>query len=230
MNTDRLLAVVFVALLALVSASAAASTDELDASELTEELIERYSAMDSFAMEFDQTSHWTLADSTFTTSGTLSVERPGRIAVSYAGGGTIVIRGDSLRAYAPETNQFFVAGIDTASSVIDPARLLKGYRPDPENPILSTRDDPRFDVPPPSGTVSLALRPRERLIEPSRLVVRVDPDQRRVLSILAVAASGDWTRYDIRSERRVGHHPPGTFVLSRPRGAELVTGMPFGGF
>jgi hypothetical protein len=160
-------------------------------------VVERYASFDAFEMSFEQTSYWALADSALTTSGTLFVDRPDLVAVAYEGGGRIVVRGDSLRAFAPESNQFFVAGVDTSSAGIDPAGLLRSYRPDPVAPIRSTRDDPRFVGEPPVGAIGLALLPRNALTEPALLIVRVATEADRVLSILAVASTGDWTRYDI---------------------------------
>ncbi|MBD3367844.1 MAG: hypothetical protein GF405_06685 [Candidatus Eisenbacteria bacterium] len=227
-SIESILVAVLVALSLFSAPDARAG--ELDAAALAASVADRYASLSAYALDFVQTSYWSLADSTVSTSGTLRVERPGRIAVSYGTGGRIVIVGDSLKAYAPESRQFFVARVDTTSSVIDPARLLRSYRTDPETPVLPPQDDPRFGGPPPEGAVTLALLPRDPLAEPSRLVVRVAPASLRVLAILAVAAGGDWTRYDIVDERPVNDHPQGAFALRRPEGAELVTGMPFGGF
>lgn len=228
-RTERCVLIVLLAL-ALAAPTAAASDDAERALQLADAVASRYASLDAFSMDFIQTSYWSLADSTVQTSGTLLVRRPDRIAIEYGTGGRIVIRGDSLRAFAPESGQFFVAGVDTSSSVIDPARVLRAYRPDAEQPIRPARDDPRFGGPPPTGTLTLALRPADRLTDPSLLLVRIDPDALRVRSILAVARGGDWTRYDILREREVSDHEPGTFVLRRPPGAEIVSGMPFGGF
>ena len=237
MSTDgnrTILLLLSLAMLQIASVAVAdeAATTQSDAEvlRLTDAIVSRYESFGAFSMDFVQTSYWSLADSAFVTKGSLHVKRPNHIAVSYADGGRIVILGDSLRAYTPATKQFYVAGIDTASSVIDPARLLRAYRPEASDPLRAAGDDPRFGPETARGLLDLSLRPHDRLSEPSRLVVRVDPRTNRVHSILAISSGSDWTRYDIVAERVVPAHADGTFELLRPEGAETVTAMPFGGF
>jgi hypothetical protein len=103
---------------------------------LVQEIVERYERARSCRLEFEQSNYWALADSTGRTNGVLLLERPSRVSVRYGDGGRIVVRGDTVRVYVPSTRQLFIAPMDSSDVVIDPARLLKSYRPDTDRPFL----------------------------------------------------------------------------------------------
>jgi len=210
-----LAAVVFVVGPAPAAARAMAPEDAASIIECT---LERYRSAESHRIEFLQESYWALADTTYVTSGVLFLERPSSVAVRYADGGGVVSNGETLRVYVAATNQFFVAAVDSSDLLLDPVRLLEAYRPDPESPTPSPED----------SAVTIAMARRRPGTEPARLEVTVDRVSCDLSEIVAIATSGDRTRYAIRKTSRNADLPSDAFRLPKPDGAETIRGFPQG--
>jgi outer membrane lipoprotein-sorting protein len=184
------------------------------ARDLIDIAIDRYEASQRYEIEFVQDTYWALADSTQTIRGILTVSTPSLISVRYVDGGRIVVNAESLWVYVPETNQFFSGPVDSSDVVIDPARLLRQYAPDPTAPL-----DERAD-----GTAVVMLRPLQSAREPSSMTVEIDQRSGLLKAIAARMSTGDRTSYRILDTRFGQRIAANEFTLRRPPGAELIEG------
>jgi len=201
---------------------AARGADALaEAERLVASTVSEYESADAYVIDFRQESYWALADSTQVTTGVLAVARPARASIRYEDGGRIVVRGESLWVYVPQTNQFFSTRLDSMDTFLDPIRLLSGFTLDAEAPFApETVADVR------QRTVT--LRPRPPALEPVRVDVRIDTESFLVRALTAFASSGDRTSYLMGETRLPASIPDSTFVPVRPAGAELIRGGPYG--
>jgi outer membrane lipoprotein-sorting protein len=202
-----------------VAAPAGPAGGGTEASGLLDRVIGRYENASSYVIDFEEDLFWALADTHQVARGELAVERPSLVSVRYDDGGRIVVTAESLRVFVPATNQFFSAPVDSSDVVIDPARLLRQYVPDPSAPVPSGGSG----VP-----VVVALEPRSSGASLGRLLVTIDPEGLVVTQIVASSPTGDRTTYRIGRTRFDVAVPPGDFVLRRPPGAELIRGAPAG--
>jgi outer membrane lipoprotein-sorting protein len=192
------------------------------AARLIASVASRYASTPSYEIDFTQESYWALADSLQVTTGTLSVVRPGRLAIRYADGGRIVAGGDTLRVYVPATNQFFVARLDSTDVLFDPLGLLSAYAPDDVDPFGPGDAGA-------GGRRVVTLRPRPPAVEPARVDVEIDGASGLLRSLTAYSSGGDRTRYALRETRLGADVPDSAFRLILPPGAEIVRGTPYGG-
>jgi outer membrane lipoprotein-sorting protein len=197
-----------------------ASTATLDeAVRLVQEIVERYESARSCRLDFEQSNYWALADSTATTSGVLVLQRPSKVSVRYDDGGRIVVRGDTVRVYVPSTRQLFIAPVDSSDVVIDPARLLKSYRPDTARPFLP----PGVGSP---DTKRLNLRPRDTGLEPTRLEALVNTRTKLIQRLTILWTTGDSVVYAVRETLFDVPIDDREFIIRRPPGVKLVREMP----
>jgi outer membrane lipoprotein-sorting protein len=200
---------------------ASAGGDALvQAAGLVSEIVDRYERARSCRLEFEQSNYWALADSTYTTGGTLLLERPNKVSVRYADGSRIVVREDSVRVYVPSTRQLFIAPVDSSDVAIDPARLLKSYRPDTEQPFLPIGQGESTDL------RRLNLKPRTAGLEPTRLEALVDARRSLVQKLTVMWSTGDSVVYNVRETRFDVQIDKDEFVIHRPPGVKLVREMP----
>ncbi len=186
---------------------------------IVERVLESYAGAESYTIEFAQESYWALADTVSLSSARLVLVKPALLSVSYDDGGRIVSNGESLRIYVPATGQFFVSRIGSAGVVLDPAAILSNYRPDPRIPIIARSEE--------QDTVTIALRPRERFAEPTRIDVTIDTKTWILVALTAHSTAGDRSSYVLKSTIFEAPVAPGEFVLVRPEGAQLLTGSPY---
>ncbi len=191
--------------------------------EITETILERvlegYAAAESYTIEFAQESYWALADTVSLSSARLVLVKPALLSVSYDDGGRIVSNGESLRIYVPATGQFFVSRIGSAGVVLDPAAILSNYKPDPHIPMITSSEA--------QNVVTIALRPKERFAEPTRIDVTIDTEAWIVIGLTAHSTAGDRSSYILKSTTFEAPVAQGEFVLVRPEGAQLLTGSPY---
>lgn len=185
---------------------------------LIELVAERYESEPTCRITFTQETYWALADTTVSVAGTLLLERPSHLSVSYEDGSAVVSDGDSLWVYAAATGQFFATEVAEEDVVIDPARLLRQYVPAP--------DDPLTDAGNPGGSdrKTLHMVPATPTQEPARLEVTVDPKALLVTGIVARSRSGDFTTYRIKDTRFGVPTDASDFTLTLPPGAERLGG------
>ena len=192
-------------------------------SEMTETIIERvlesYAAAESYTIEFAQESYWALADTVSLSSARLVLVKPALLSVSYDDGGRIVSNGESLRVYVPATGQFFVSRIGSAGVVLDPAAILSNYKPDPHIPMITSSEA--------QNMVTIALHPKERFAEPTRIDVTIDTEAWIVIKLTAYSTAGDRSSYIFKSTTFEAPVAQSEFVLVRPEGAQLLTGSPY---
>jgi outer membrane lipoprotein-sorting protein len=212
----------------LLSSGAAAGADPRAGSSLEEaerliaSVASRYAAAPSYEIDFTQESYWALADSMQTAAGTLAVVRPRSIAIRYVDGGRIVANGGTLNVYVPQTDQFFIAPLDSTDVLFDPVGLLSAYAPDATDPFGPGDEGP-------DGRRIVTLRPRPPAVEPVRVDVEIDGPTGLVRRLTAYSSAGDWTRYALRETRLSADVPDSAFELTPPPGAEVVRGAPAGG-
>lgn len=201
-------------LLSGASSTAAAGTTE-EAEALVDRVASNYESSSSYRIDFVQDSFWALADSLQRTVGFLLAEPPSLIAIRYDDGGRIASNGESLWVFVPQTNQFFSAAVDSADVAIDPARLLRRYRPDASAPFADTAP----------GTRTVVLRPAVAIAEPSKLTVTIDEDRAIVTALVAYSASGDRTTYRMLDTTFGVAIEPSEFAPNRPTGVDFVRGQ-----
>jgi len=187
---------------------------------LVADVVERYESAATYRLSFVQESYWALADTIKATRGTLLVDRSGRIALTYDDGGRAVADSETLRVFVPQTMQFFVATVDPSDIAVDPARVLKAYTPD--------RDEPFVTAARTGAAVTINMIPRERYGEPARLEVTVDSTRREVTGLVAHSSTGDSTTYRIVRTVFDADISENDFRLRRPVGTEIIRGSPFG--
>ncbi len=186
---------------------------------IVEQVLERYAAADSYTIEFAQESYWALADTVSLSSARLVLVKPSSLSVSYDDGGRIVSNGESLRVYVPATGQFFVSRIGPTGVVLDPAAILRAYEPDPRIPIVKKSGE--------RDVVTIALRPRERFAEPTRIDVNIDTTAWIVVGLTAYSTAGDRSSYILKSTIFEAPVAADEFVLVRPEDTQLLTRSPY---
>ncbi len=196
--------------LAAGPARAAAGDSYEDALAVTEKVAARYDASSSYRIEFTQESYWALADTTAVSKGTLLAEPPSFFAIDYEDGGRVVTAGGSLWVYVPATNQFWSSAIDTVDVALDPAGILRAYRPDREHPFLDAAE----------GYRTVQLRPTGSIPEPNRITITIDEGRSIVTGITAYATSGDRTTYRMSNTEFDVVVPDGAFEPPRPAETE----------
>lgn len=221
-------AILFTAAILLSAASAcaqdptASAGDALaEAERLIASAVNKYESARAYEIDFTQESYWALAESTQVTTGTLAVRRPARASIRYEDGGRIIVRGESLWVYVPQTNQFFSTRLDSTDTFLDPIRLLSGFELDAKTPFGR-------QAPTGVGHRTVTLRPKPPALEPVRLDVRIDVESSLLRALTAYASSGDRTSYLMGETRLEAPIPDSAFVPVRPAGAELIRGAPYG--
>jgi outer membrane lipoprotein-sorting protein len=208
-----------------VGAETAGTPSELaEARALVATVLDRYAKADAYRLAFTQESYWSLADSLQTVEGTLFVDRPADLSNRHADSGRIVARGETVRVYVPATAQFFIGRLDSTDVLVDPARLLDQYEPDPRDPLAP----PVAALGLPAGSRTVRLIAGPSITEPASLEVSIDPASHEILALTARSRSGDWTTYRIRSSQWHAVPSDDEFHLVRPPGTELITSSPFG--
>jgi outer membrane lipoprotein-sorting protein len=185
-----------------------------DALSLARSVADRYDSSSSYRIEFVQESYWALADTTAVSKGTLLAEPPSLFAIDYDDGGRVVAAGGSLWVSVPQTNQFFSSGVDTVDVALDPAGILRAYRPDNEQPFLEAAD----------GYRTVQLRPSGSIPEPSRLSITIDERRSVVTEITAYATTGDKTTYRMTKTTFDVDVPEGAFEPPRPPRSKTAPG------
>ncbi|MFH1502506.1 MAG: outer membrane lipoprotein carrier protein LolA [Candidatus Eisenbacteria bacterium] len=188
----------------------AAASDE--AAALAGSVADVYERSSSYRIEFTQESYWSLADSMQVTRGVLLARPPASVSIRYEDGGRIAANGESLWVYVPQTGQFFCSPMDADDVAVDPARLLRLYTPDAEEPFEDA----------PAGKRSVRLRPLNPSAEPARLTVTVDMERLVVTEIVARSLSGDRTTYRMLDTTFSVTLDPAEFRPRRPPGSELI--------
>ncbi len=185
-----------------------------DALALAHRVAAHYETSSSYRIEFVQSSYWALADTTAVSRGDLLAEPPSLFAIDYDDGGTVVASRGSLWVYVPQTDQFFSSAIDTVDVALDPAGILRAYKPD--------RDQPFLDAP--EGYRTIQLRPSGSIPEPSRLTITIDETRLTVAEIIAYATTGDRTTYRMTKTAFDVTLPEDAFIPRRPAGSKAVRG------
>ncbi|MBN2565516.1 MAG: outer membrane lipoprotein carrier protein LolA [Candidatus Eisenbacteria bacterium] len=189
------------------------------------DVIERYESEASYKLTFQQETYWSLADTTFVSNGVLLLEQPSLLSIRYDDGSRVVADGESVWVYVAQTNQFLATNVDSSDVVMDPPRLLRQYAPDPSGTFPTpTPARPEGKMTDNWSTVALSLKPRGGVGEPASLDVYVDQPGGLVRQIVARSRSGDLTRYTVLSTELGVTTKPSDFKLSRPSGAQRLTG------
>jgi outer membrane lipoprotein-sorting protein len=222
-------AVLLSVILAAACAGASSSHEQLaplpTAHKLIEDTVARYDAARSYSMSFRQITYWSLADTTYTTSGVLVFEQPSLLSIRYDDGSRIAADSESLWVYVAQTNQYLATSVDSSDVVLDPPRLLQQFVPDPQGrfpiPTLAKPEQtPANEAP----AVALSLRPRDGSGEPAAVDVYLDEKTGLIEQLVAHSRSGDYTRYVITETTFNVAVTPSEFSLRKPPGAESLSG------
>jgi outer membrane lipoprotein-sorting protein len=200
-------------------------SEEDAARRLIDEVIQRYESTESYRLSFTQETYWSLADTSFVSTGVLLLEHPFLLAIRYDDGSRIASDGESLWVYVAQTNQFLATDVDSSDVVIDPPRLLRQYIPDVGGTYPAPTPAQPEGVSAGTGrTVAISLRPLREGGEPAALDVYIDDQSGFVRQIAARTRSGDYTRYTITNTELDVTTRPSDFVLKRPPDAERLSG------
>ncbi len=206
-------AMAVIAVLAVPCLAGAQGTYE-DALALAQRVAHRYESSSSYRIEFVQESYWALADTTVVSRGELLAKPPSLFAINYEDGGEVVANGESLWVYVPQTNQFFSSAVDTVDVALDPAGILRAYKPDRDHPFMDSAE----------GERTVQLRPSGSIPEPSRLTISINEARSTVTKIAAYATSGDRTTYRMTATTFDVALPEDAFEARRPAGSQAVRG------
>src|SRR5262245_45421285 len=164
----------FVAAAFLIALSLAPSAAEPTASELTQALQKKYSAVKGFSADFVQTYRGGVLNKQLSERGKVLIKKPGKMRWDYTEPEKKMFVSDGVKIYlyVPEDKQVTVSSMPPEDKATTPILFLTGKGDLARDFQASFTDLPAGS---PAGSRALKLLPRTRQEEYDWLVVVVDP-------------------------------------------------------
>jgi outer membrane lipoprotein carrier protein len=187
----------------------------VDLSTLLKGVENRYNRSRTMQMEFEQTQSGQ-GQIARTESGTLSIQKPGRMRWTYSrpAGKFFLTDGKFAYYYSPNTRQVSRSKIKEAEDLRAPLAFLIGN-------VDFQRDFKEFRTTPEGANTYIAAIPKSPRAPYTQVDFLVTPDYR--IELLKVTGQdGQIMRYKLTGEKSNPVLPASTFQFVKPDGAELI--------
>jgi outer membrane lipoprotein carrier protein len=187
----------------------------VDLSTLLKGVENRYNRSHTMQMEFEQTQSGQ-GQIARTESGTLSIQKPGRMRWTYSrpAGKFFLTDGKFAYYYSPNTRQVSRSKIKDAEDLRAPLAFLIGN-------VDFQRDFKEFRTTPDGANTYIAATPKSARAPYTQVDFLVTPDYR--IELLKVTGQdGQIMRYRLTGEKSNPALPASTFEFVKPDGAELI--------
>jgi len=187
----------------------------VDLSTLLKGVENRYNRSHTMQMEFEQTQSGQ-GQIARTESGTLSIQKPGRMRWTYSrpAGKFFLTDGKFAYYYSPNTRQVSRSKIKDAEDLRAPLAFLIGN-------VDFHRDFKEFRTTPDGANTYIAATPKSARAPYTQVDFLVTPDYR--IELLKVTGQdGQIMRYRLTGEKSNPALPASTFEFVKPDGAELI--------